>query len=239
MSSLFKIKINCTHKEELTYKNKEINKNTKFDFNNIDNIESCYLLKRKLVTSNITLKSLEFIINKSLNLNELRNFINILQNLNFKSKNNTYVQFIDITDTNNYKYIYSIDYNMSSLFKIKINCTHKEELTYKNKKITKYNIYDLKFNDIIINSNIIYTLKSNITLKSLEIIIKQFLNIDDLHNFLKNLDFKSQKNILIELIDITNNYNNNAIYKTYFNNYKKEKDFSTYTHLPFYTNKSI
>ena len=239
MSSLFKIKINCTHKEELTYKNKEINKNTKFDFNNIDNIESCYLLKRKLVTSNITLKSLEFIINKSLNLNELRNFINILQNLNFKSKNNTYVQFIDITDTNNYKYIYSIDYNMSSLFKIKINCTNKEELTYKYKKITKYNIYDLKFNDIIINSNIIYTLKSNITLKSLEIIIKQFLNIDDLHNFLKNLDFKSQKNILIELIDITNNYNNNAIYKTYFNNYKKEKDFSTYTHLPFYTNKSI
>jgi hypothetical protein len=112
---------------------------------------------------------------------------------------------------------------MSSLFKIKINCTDKEKLTY--------NIYDIKLNDIIIDINI--------TLKSLEIIIKQFLNIDDLHNFLKNLDFKSQKNILIELIDITNNYNNNAIYKTYFNNYKKEKEFSTYTHLPFYTNKRI
>ena len=175
MSSLFKIKINCTHKEELTYKNKKINKKTKFNtidiINTIDGIESFYVLNRKLTNSNTTLKSLEFIINKSLNLNELRNFINILQNLNFKSKNNTYVQFIDITNNNNYKYIYSIDYNMSSLFKIKINCTNKEKLTY--------NIYDLKLNDIIIDKNI--------TLKSLEIIIKQFLNIDDLHKFLKKL----------------------------------------------------
>ena len=226
MSSLFKIKINCTHKEELTYKNKKINKKTKFNtidiINTIDGIESFYVLNRKLTNSNTTLKSLEFIINKSLNLNELRNFINILQNLNFKSKNNTYVQFIDITNNNNYKYIYSIDYNMSSLFKIKINCTNKEKLTY--------NIYDLKLNDIIIDKNI--------TLKSLEIIIKQFLNIDDLHKFLKKLYFKSQKNILIELIDITDNSNNNAIYKTYLYN-KKEKEFSIYTRLPIYTKKTI
>ena len=237
MSSLFKIKINCTNKEDLSYKNKNINNiNKKIKFNTIDIIDSCYVLKRKLLNSNTTLKSLEFIINKLLNLNELRDFINILQNLNFKSVNNTYVQFIDITDTNNYKYIHNIDYNMSSLFKIKINCTHKEELTYKNNKITKYNIYDLKFNDIIINSNIIYTKKSNITLKSLEIIINRFLNIDDLRKFLKKLDFISQNNILVELIDITyNSNNNNAIYKFFLNNYKKEKELSTYTQLSIYT----
>jgi len=61
-------------------------------------------------------------------------------------------------------------------------------------------------------------------------------NIDDLRKFLKKIDIISQNNILVELIDITyNSNNNNAIYKFFLNNYKKEKELSTYTQLSIYT----
>ena len=109
---MFKIKINCTHyKNQLNYKNKAINKNTKFDFNNIDIIDKCYILYRNTIDNSFTSKSLEFIINKSLDINELRQFIIMLQNLDFKSNKNTTVQLIDISNNNNHIYYKPIKYN--------------------------------------------------------------------------------------------------------------------------------
>jgi len=124
---MFKIKIDCTnyiepkkpHNNQLYYKNQIIKKETKFDFdfNSIDIIEKCYVLYRTInkynTNSKFTYKSLEFEINKKLDINELRQFIIMLQNLGFKSskKRNTTVQFIDITENNKHIYYEKINYN--------------------------------------------------------------------------------------------------------------------------------
>ena len=127
---MFKIKIDCTnyiepknplkpHNNQLYYKNQIIKKETKFDFdfNSIDIIDKCYVLYRTIVktntNSNFTYKSLVFEINKKLDINELRQFIIILQNLGFKSskQRNTTVQLIDIRENNSHKYYEKINYN--------------------------------------------------------------------------------------------------------------------------------
>ena len=124
---MFKIKIDCTNyieprkprNNQLYYKNQIIKKETKFDFdfNSIDIIDKCYVLYRTIVKTNtnseFTYKSLVFEINKKLDINELRQFIIMLQNLGFKSskKRNTTVQFIDITENNKHIYYEKINYN--------------------------------------------------------------------------------------------------------------------------------
>ena len=62
---------------------------------------------------NFTYKSLVFEINKKIDINELRQFIIILQNLGFKSskQRNTTVQLIDITENNSHIYYEKINYN--------------------------------------------------------------------------------------------------------------------------------
>lgn len=151
---MFKIKIDCTnyiepkkpHNNQLYYKNQIIKKETKFDFdfNSIDIIEKCYVLYRTIINTNskFTYKSLEFEINKKLDINELRQFIIMLQNLGFKSskKRNTTVQFIDITENNNHVYYKPIHYN-------KIENENEEliKLPFRdlNKKQSKYNQIEL------------------------------------------------------------------------------------------------
>lgn len=124
---MFKIKIDCTNyiepknplkhrNNQLYYKNQIIKKETKFDFdfNSIDIIDKCYVLYRTIISnSNFTYKSLVFEINKKLDINELRQFIIILQNLGFKSskQRNTTVQLIDIRENNSHKYYEKINYN--------------------------------------------------------------------------------------------------------------------------------
>ena len=124
---MFKIKIDCTNyiepknplkhrNNQLYYKNQIINTETKFDFdfNSIDIIDKCYVLYRTIISnSNFTYKSLVFEINKKLDINELRQFIIILQNLGFKSskQRNTTVQLIDIRENNSHKYYEKINYN--------------------------------------------------------------------------------------------------------------------------------
>ena len=124
---MFKIKIDCTNyiepknplkhrNNQLYYKNQIIKKETKFDFdfNSIDIIDKCYVLYRTIISnSNFTYKSLVFEINKKIDINELRQFIIILQNLGFKSskQRNTTVQLIDITENNIHKYYEKINYN--------------------------------------------------------------------------------------------------------------------------------
>jgi hypothetical protein len=151
---MFKIKIDCTnyiepkkpHNNQLYYKNQIIKKETKFDFdfNSIDIIEKCYVLYRTIINTNskFTYKSLEFEINKKLDINELRQFIIMLQNLGFKSskKRNTTVQFIDITENNKHIYYKPIHYN-------KIENENEEliKLPFRdlNKKQSKYNQIEL------------------------------------------------------------------------------------------------
>ena len=124
---MFKIKIDCTNyiepknplkhrNNQLYYKNQIIKKETKFDFdfNSIDIIDKCYVLYRTIISnSNFTYKSLVFEINKKIDINELRQFIIILQNLGFKSskQRNTTVQLIDIRENNSHKYYEKINYN--------------------------------------------------------------------------------------------------------------------------------
>ena len=124
---MFKIKIDCTNyiepknplkhrNNQLYYKNQIINTETKFDFdfNSIDIIDKCYVLYRTIISnSNFTYKSLVFEINKKIDINELRQFIIILQNLGFKSskQRNTTVQLIDIRENNSHKYYKKINYN--------------------------------------------------------------------------------------------------------------------------------
>jgi hypothetical protein len=239
---IFKIKINCTHKYELTYKNKKINEKnlSKFDLktiNNFDNIENCYILNRKIINSNTTLKSLEFIINKSLDKNELREFIINLQKLGFKSKSNTLIEFIDITNNNNYNYLYSQDYNNNSKFKIKISCNDEKEvkLTYNNKKITEKNLIECNFNFIKIIQY--YFIKNNY----LEFTINKFLDKNELREFiltLQKLGFKSENNTTVEFIDITD-INNKYLYKINFNQHKNKTEQSKYSQILIFSRKTI
>lgn len=153
---MFKIKIDCTnyiepkkpHNNQLYYKNQKIKKETKFDFdfNSIDIIEKCYVLYRTINKSNskFTYKSLEFEINKKLDINELRQFIIMLQNLGFKSskKKNTTVQFIDITENNYHIYYEKINYNKIENENEELKKLKKQHLK-KYKKPSKYNQIEL------------------------------------------------------------------------------------------------
>ena len=111
--SKYKIKINCTEIQQLSYNNSKItNKDKeKYKFDDINYVDEVYVLKRKLIKKKFILKSLEFIINKSLDIKELKDFLKILKNKGFRSDNNTTVEFIDITENNNHNYLYKIRYN--------------------------------------------------------------------------------------------------------------------------------
>jgi hypothetical protein len=150
---MFKIKIDCTNynskplksnnNNQLYYKNQIIKKETKFDFDFKDIfeniIEKCYVLYRTIINTNskFTYKSLEFEINKKLDINELRQFIIMLQNLGFKSsiKRNTTVQFIDITENNKHIYYKPIHYNKNKnaneeLIKLPFRDLNKKQSIY-------------------------------------------------------------------------------------------------------------
>jgi hypothetical protein len=170
---MFKIKIDCTNyiepkkphnnskplksnnnskplksNNQLYYKNQIIKKETKFDFdfNSIDIIEKCYVLYRTIINTNskFTYKSLEFEINKKLDINELRQFIIMLQNLGFKSskKRNTTVQFIDITENNKHIYYKPIHYNKIENENEELE-EPEEQHPKKYKKQSKYNQIEL------------------------------------------------------------------------------------------------
>jgi len=111
--SKYKIKINCTGIKQLSYNNSKItNKDfEKYNFDDINYIDEVYVLYRKIIKENFILKSLEFIINKSLDIEELQDFLIILKNKGFSSDNNTPVEIIDITENNNHNYLYKIRYN--------------------------------------------------------------------------------------------------------------------------------
>ena len=136
--SKYKIKINCTDILELSYNNFEItNKDRKkYKFDDINYVDEVYVLHRKLIKKNFTLKSLEFIINKSLDIKELQDFLIILKNKGFRSDNNTTVEFIDITDNSNHNYLYKIRYNTYEINKYS-NIINKRKSKYSQQEIYK------------------------------------------------------------------------------------------------------
>ena len=136
--SKYKIKINCTDIKELSYNNSKItNKDRKkYKFDDINYVDEVYVLHRKLIKENFILKSLEFIINKSLDIKELQDFLIILKNKGFRSDNNTTVEFIDITDNNNHNYLYKIRYNTYEISKYS-NIINKRKSKYSQHEIFK------------------------------------------------------------------------------------------------------
>jgi hypothetical protein len=109
---MYRIIINCTTEKELNYNNHKIDKKFRYNFDNINYIYSSYVIySDKYNYKNKkegTRKTLEFIITKLLNITELREFIEILKKLNFKSIDNTIIKMIDIYDN---KCIYTTYYN--------------------------------------------------------------------------------------------------------------------------------
>ena len=207
--SKYKIKINCTEIQQLSYNNSKItNKDfEKYNFDDINYIDEVYVLYRKIIKENFILKSLEFIINKSLDIKELKDFLKILKNKGFRSDNNTTVEFIDITENNNHNYLYKIRYNtlkkIDYKYKIKINCTKINDLSYNNSKITKEDINKYKFDNI---NKIEYNKEKKSIEKSIEFIINKLLDSIELQEFLiilKNKGFASNNNTTVDFIDIT------------------------------------
>ena len=211
--SKYKIKINCTGIKQLSYNNSKItNKDfEKYDFDDINYIDEVYILYRKIIKENFILKSLEFIINKSLDIEELQDFLIILKNKGFRSDNNTPVEIIDITDNNNHNYLYKIRYNtlkkIDYKYKIKINCTKINDLSYNNSKITKEDINKYKFDNINkIEFKTEYNKEKKSIEKSIEFIINKLLDSIELQEFLiilKNKGFASNNNTTVDFIDIT------------------------------------
>ena len=136
--SKYKIKINCTDIKELSYNNFKITNRDrkKYKFDDINYVDEVYVLHRKLIKENFILKSLEFIINKLLDIKELQDFIIILKNKGFRSDNNTTVEFIDITDNNNHNYLYKIRYNTYEISKYS-NIINKRKSKYSQQEIFK------------------------------------------------------------------------------------------------------
>ena len=136
--SKYKIKINCTDIKQLSYNNSNITKKDreKYKFDDINYIDEVYVLHRNLIKEKFTLKSLEFIINRPLDIKELHEFIIILKNKCFISEKNTTVDFIDITNNNNYIYLYKIEYNTLKNIHYKI-IEYKRKSKYLQQEIFK------------------------------------------------------------------------------------------------------
>lgn len=135
--SIFKIKIDCTDDKELLYNNRPIKNKTKIT--NINFNTKCSIIYRNTYNKKgpITLKSLEFEINKSLDINDLREFIINLKTLNFTSQEGTTTTLIDITDNNSHKYICKINFNTLNELPL-IQKGKKRESSYK--QIVLFNI---------------------------------------------------------------------------------------------------
>lgn len=125
--SLYKIRINCTTKKELTFNDKPINKKytkniyTELQPLNIDYIDGIIILYKHLLLKR-TLKSLEFLVNIQLTDILFIEFINKLKDVGFNSKNDKpRIQFID--NTGNIIYNYNFD-----------TCLPLDIKKYKNKK---------------------------------------------------------------------------------------------------------
>jgi len=118
----YKIKINCTSREELSFKTIKINNHTFEEFRDIKYPQ--YIYRLNFVTRNVTnikknehftIKYLEFMCDRLVEDKELIEFIKYMKLLGFDSKNNNKVSLIN-SDNNTY----ISEYYFNSLKKSKI-----------------------------------------------------------------------------------------------------------------------
>ena len=133
----YKIKINCTNTNSFNYnnikiteKNKLIKLKIKEIANNIDFIHNCFLLYKTLKLNNITIKTLEFCLNRNITDNEIISFIRILKNNGFKSK-----PYVNIK-------LFQIKNNKEELIKIiNFNNETPKEISENKKKFKNNSLY--------------------------------------------------------------------------------------------------
>jgi hypothetical protein len=111
--TFYKIKINCTSKNDLCFDNKKINKTQYNKINYVlkpniyEYIDSIIILNKKHIENGFITKTIEFLCNKELSENEFSNFIEKLKCCSFNSKNDTLIQVINIKTNDivfNYKF---------------------------------------------------------------------------------------------------------------------------------------
>lgn len=119
------------------------------------------------------------------------------------------------------------------MYKIKISCTHEEELNYKKEKCTKKIILDDEFKLLMENNKYIekglflHKTQEKFTTKTLEFLCNSEISEKDFKTFIKNMKdigFSSKNNKPISFINVDNHHN--PIYSWYFEsleNCKKKK----------------
>jgi len=121
----FKIKINCTHPDNLRIDDRVISKNrrhsnvynyirSKMQLENIDYITKM-LIVYKTDSNGLESKSIEFIINREIDENEFILFIVKMKDAGFFSLNNRDIKFIDMTSSRTI-----FNRNFGSLVKVEI-----------------------------------------------------------------------------------------------------------------------
>ena len=118
----YKIKINCTHPDNLRIDDRVISKNrrlynyirSKMQLENIDYITKM-LIVYKIDSNGIESKSIEFIINREIDENEFILFIVKMKDVGFFSLNNRDIKFIDTTSSRTI-----FNRNFGSLVKVEI-----------------------------------------------------------------------------------------------------------------------
>jgi hypothetical protein len=105
----YRIKIPCTREGELTFKNKQINKNTQIpeiikniDFINPNNIR--LIIKTNKEKNNEEIKTLEFMCTRELNDRDILYFIYVMKKNEFKSTKNVYFKYCKNHHENIIKY---------------------------------------------------------------------------------------------------------------------------------------
>ena len=100
---MYKIRINCTSGTELLFNNAKINKKTynniqtKLQPDNINYINSIFILHKKIDSYNFTMKSLEFLCKEEITKLQFQDFILKMKKIGFHTNVNNYIQLIDNT----------------------------------------------------------------------------------------------------------------------------------------------
>ena len=115
-AKLYKIRITCTSKDELSFNNKRVSKDNFRQLKDIKFPE--YIYRANIVTRNIigiklTTKALEFICNRQVEEDEFKLFITFLKQIGFATKQDNKISYIKV-DHNEYIY----EYKINSLTKI-------------------------------------------------------------------------------------------------------------------------
>lgn len=113
----YKIKIQCTHTPQLSFKGKNINKkiiqNIRNMMEEVPYVDRVVLVTRKILNPKrfTYMKSLEFYCDDILDENGLTNFVDKIKQFGFESKENTNVKFIEVK-TNEHIHIMEFNSNV-------------------------------------------------------------------------------------------------------------------------------